>query len=77
MRKHPTDFLSLIFGLITIGTAIAVLIYRYTDVDLDLRFAVPLAFVALGVLGLVGSVVAQRRSNRRARAEQPSTGVSS
>ncbi|MDP2012617.1 MAG: hypothetical protein Q8L05_00135 [Actinomycetota bacterium] len=77
MRKHPTDFVSLIFGLITIGTAISVLIYRYTDVDLDLRFAIPLAFVTLGVLGLLGSVVAQRRSNRRALAEQPGAEVSS
>lgn len=77
MRKHPTDFVSLIFGLIIFGTAISVLIYRYTDVDLDLRFAVPLAFVTLGVLGLVGSVVAQRRSNRRALAAQKSAEVSS
>lgn len=77
MRKHPTDFVSLIFGLIIIGTAIAVLVYRYTDVDLDLRFAVPIAFVSVGVLGLVGSVVAQRRSSRRALAEQNSAEVSS
>ena len=69
MRKHPADFVSLIFGLIIIGTAISVLVYRYTDVDLDLRYAVPIAFVSLGVLGLVGSVVAQSRSNRRQRTQ--------
>ncbi|HBJ73154.1 MAG TPA: hypothetical protein DDY88_05500 [Actinobacteria bacterium] len=69
MRKHPADFVSLIFGLIIIGTAISVLVYRYTDVDLDLRYAVPITFVSLGVLGLVGSVVAQSRSNRRQRTQ--------
>lgn len=69
MRKHPTDFVSLIFGLIVIGTAISVLVYRYTDADVDLRYAVPIAFVSLGVLGLVGSVIAQSRSNRHESAE--------
>lgn len=69
MRKHPADFASLIFGLIVLGTAISVLVYRYTDVDLDLRYAVPITFVSLGVLGLVGSVVAQSRSNRRQRTQ--------
>ncbi|MDO9485279.1 MAG: hypothetical protein Q7K25_04365 [Actinomycetota bacterium] len=69
MRKHPTDFVSLIFGLIIIGCAASVLLYRYSDVDVDLRYAVPIAFVSLGVLGLLGSIVGQRRSDRRESAK--------
>ena len=63
MRKHQPDFVSLIFGIIIVGIAASVVACRYTDADVDLRFAVPIAFVALGLLGLVASVVAQRRSN--------------
>ncbi len=76
MHKHPTDFTSLIFGLLVVGTAVLVLIYGYTDVDIDLRIVVPIAFVSLGVLGLVGSIIAQRRSSRRAQVEQESAEVS-
>ena len=39
-----------------------------TDVDIDLRLALPIAFVSIGVIGLLGSIVAQRRSSRRERA---------
>lgn len=66
MRKHPFDFVSLVFGLVIVGIAATVVVDRTTDVHLDLRFAVPIAFVTLGVLGLVGAVVAQRRSTRLA-----------
>ena len=66
MRKHPFDFVSFVFGLMFVGLVAFVLLDRYTEVNLDLRFALPVAFVLLGVLGLIGSVVGQRRADRRA-----------
>ena len=68
MRKHPADFVSLVFGLLIVGTAAAVVISVVTDVDIDLRLALPIAFVSIGVIGLLGSIVAQRRSSQRERA---------
>lgn len=66
MRKHPLDFASLVFGLVIIAIAATVVVDRTTDVHVDLRLAVPIGFVTLGVLGLLGSVVGQRRSTRLA-----------
>jgi hypothetical protein len=66
VRKHPLDFVSLASGLLFLGFAVAYIVGAYTDVRLDPRLAVPLALVGLGLVGLGGSVLAQRRSDRRA-----------
>lgn len=65
MRKHPIDLFSLISGLLFTGFAIAYIVGAYTDLRLDARLALPLALVGLGLAGLAGAMVAQRRSDRR------------
>lgn len=65
MRRHPIDLFSLICGLLFTGFAIAYIVGAYTDLRLDARLALPLALVGLGLAGLAGAMVAQRRSDRR------------
>ena len=64
MRKHPLDLVSLIAGLLFTGLAVAYIVGAYADVRLDPRLVLPLVLVGLGVAGLGGSVLAQRRSDR-------------
>lgn len=65
MRKHPLDLFSLISGLLFTGFAIAYIVGAYTDIRLDARLALPLALVGLGLAGLAGAMVAQRRADRQ------------
>jgi VIT1/CCC1 family predicted Fe2+/Mn2+ transporter len=58
MSKHPIDILSfgagLLFTLFAVG-------YLLVPASMSLAVVVPLMLIALGVLGIVGAVVAQRR----------------
>jgi len=63
VRRHPLDVFSLVSGLLVLGFALAYLIGGYTDYRLDARLAFPLLLVGLGVAGLAGALVAQRRSD--------------
>lgn len=65
MRKHPLDLFSLVSGLLFTGLAIAYIVGAYTDIRLDARLALPLTLVGLGLAGLAGAMVAQRRSDQR------------
>jgi cytochrome c oxidase subunit IV len=65
VRKHPIDLFSLISGLLFTGFAVAYIVGAYTDVRLDARLALPLVLVGLGLAGLAGAMVAQRRSDQR------------
>jgi hypothetical protein len=65
VRKHPIDPFSLISGLLFTGFALAYIVGAYTDLRLDARLALPLALVGLGLAGLAGAMVAQRRADRR------------
>ncbi len=64
MRSHPLDVVSLLMGLLFTGFAAAYAIGEYADVSLDPRYLLPVFLVAIGVAGLVGSLVAQRRADR-------------
>jgi len=64
VRRHPVDFYSLVTGLLFTGFAVAYIIGAYSEVRLDARYVLPLVLVGLGIIGLVGSMVAQRRSGR-------------
>jgi hypothetical protein len=72
VRKHPFDLVSFIGGLLFTGFAVAYIVGAYTDVRVDPRLAFPLALVGLGLAGLAGSLVAQRRNDRRVTSGQDS-----
>jgi hypothetical protein len=74
VRKHSFDLLSFIAGLLFTGFAVAYVIGAYTDVRVDPRLALPLALVGLGVAGLAGSLLAQRRNDRRLTTVDAETG---
>ena len=64
MRKHSLDVFSLLSGLVIVAFAVAYIVGAFTDFRLDGRLAFPLLLVGLGVAGLAGALVAQRRSDR-------------
>jgi VIT1/CCC1 family predicted Fe2+/Mn2+ transporter len=58
MSKHPIDILSLGAGLLFTLLALG---YLLVPGSMSLMVVIPLMLIALGVLGIVGAVVAQRR----------------
>lgn len=68
MRRHPLDLFSLLSGLLIVGFAAAYFLGAFTEYRLDARLAFPLLLVGLGVAGLAGALVAQRRSDQRLEA---------
>ncbi len=58
MSKHPIDILSLGAGLLFTLLALG---YLLVPASMNLAVVIPLMLVALGVLGIAGAVVAQRR----------------
>ncbi len=66
MKSHDLDVVSLIFGVLFAGLAIIYTIGAYADFTLNPRYVVPGILVGLGVAGLLGSIAAQRRTDRRA-----------
>ena len=71
MRKHPIDLLSLVAGLLFTALAVGYIASNYYDVEINPRLVLPVTLVALGVAGLAGSVLAQRRSDRDVEATRP------
>lgn len=65
MRRHQLDLLSLIAGLLFTGLAAAYIIGAYTDIRLEPQYVLPITLVALGLAGLGGSLLAQRRSDQK------------
>ena len=63
MRSHPIDLLSLIAGVLFTGLAAAYIVGAYTELRLEPQYVFPIALVALGLAGLAGSLIAQRRSD--------------
>ena len=58
MTKHPIDILSLGAGVLFTLFALG---YLLIPGSMSLAVVVPVMLIALGVLGIVGAVVAQRR----------------
>ena len=65
MRRHPIDLLSLVAGLLFTALAVGYIVGNYSDVEINPRIVLPVTLVALGIAGLAGSVLAQRRSDKR------------
>jgi hypothetical protein len=59
------DVFSLLAGLVVIAFAALFIVGQYTTLELDGRLVVPLLLVGLGLAGLAGALVAQRRSDHR------------
>lgn len=64
MARHRIDLISLLAGIAFTAAAVVLVLTAVTDVTLDARLALPIGLVALGVLGLVGSLLAQRGAGR-------------
>ncbi|MCB0899105.1 MAG: hypothetical protein KDC40_09785 [Actinobacteria bacterium] len=65
MNKHPIDILSLGAGLLFTLFALG---YLLVPGSMGLTLVIPVMLIALGVLGIVGAVIAQNR--RKAELEQ-------
>jgi uncharacterized membrane protein YfcA len=63
MNRHQIDATSLISGLVFAGVALVYLIAENTTLDVDVRWALPLALIGLGIGGVVGAVTSARRAN--------------
>lgn len=69
MRRHGTDAVSLVFGILFVAISVWWVVDRYVFVDLDLPHVGWIAAGALILLGLVG-VVASFRGDRPAPGSQ-------
>jgi H+/Cl- antiporter ClcA len=56
MKRHPFDLTSFIFGAVFGGAAATYLVADQLAWDLDGRWALPVALIALGVAGIAGAV---------------------
>jgi hypothetical protein len=54
--RHPRDAVSLVLGLILATIAGLFLLVDLTDQSVDLRWAGPVALMAIGALGLAASL---------------------
>jgi uncharacterized membrane protein YfcA len=66
MNRHQIDATSLISGLVFAGVALVYLIAENTTLDVDVRWALPLALIGLGIGGVVGAVTSARRTTEDA-----------
>jgi heme A synthase len=60
VRRHKTDVVSLVAGLLFLVVAVVHISARATDTDLNLRWLAPATLVLLGVLGLLGALRSPR-----------------
>jgi uncharacterized membrane protein HdeD (DUF308 family) len=61
MKRHPTDVISLIFGLIFVGIAGWWLVARVSSIALPVGWVVAIALVVIGTIGLVAAIRPGRR----------------
>lgn len=59
MTKHPIDVLSLGAGVMFTLFALG---YLFVPASMSLTVVIPLMLLGLGIFGILGAVVAQRRS---------------
>jgi hypothetical protein len=61
MKRHETDWTSLIAGVTFCAIALAYLGGEVTHRSLELRWVLPMLLIGLGVAGLAGTLVRARR----------------
>jgi hypothetical protein len=61
VRRHETDVVSLVAGLLFVIVAVVHIAAGSTDTELNLRWLVPATLVLLGVLGLLSAIRSPRR----------------
>ena len=54
--RHPHDVVSLVLGLLLATAAVLFLVVDVTDRSVDVRWAGPVALMAIGALGLAASL---------------------
>ncbi|WP_316523694.1 hypothetical protein [Kitasatospora brasiliensis] len=69
MRKHRLDLFSLIAGGLFTVIAVVYLVAALNDQSVNGRIVIPVAFIVLGVGGLIGAVAAVARRGRPDREE--------
>lgn len=69
MKRHPFDLTSFLFGLIFGGAATIYLLADPLAWDVDGRWVLPAALIALGVAGVAGALSSLRGS--QAAVDQP------
>jgi len=63
MNRHQVDATSLISGLVFAGVALVYLVAENSTLEVDVRWALPLALIGLGIGGVVGAITSARRAN--------------
>lgn len=63
MKRHPFDLTSFIFGAIFGGAAAVYLLADQLSWDVNGRWVLPVALIALGVAGIAGAVGGLRSSS--------------
>jgi hypothetical protein len=76
MKRHETDWTSLIAGITFCAIAVAYLASEITGRTLELRWVVPILLIGLGVAGLAGTLVRARRLSAPASVPEPDADVS-
>ncbi len=61
MRPHPTDVVSLVFGLVFLGGAGLWMVYLVSDLTLPLGWLFAVTLIAIGAIGLFAAVRPGRR----------------
>lgn len=64
MTRHSLDPISLAAGLVFTVVAIAYLLDAHSSIDVDGRWVIPLALIAIGIGGVVGAIGAANRQRR-------------
>ena len=70
MIRHRLDLTSLICGLVFAAVAVVYLVAENSNLEVDVRWALPLALIGLGVGGVVGAITSARRASQSEAATQ-------
>ena len=74
MKRHPFDLTSFVFGIVFGGAAAVYLLADQLAWDINGRWVLPVALIALGVAGIAGAVSGLRPDpeNDPAEIDEPS-----